>query len=115
MYIYSSRPGSDGFMNEIQVCLAGVRSDGTVVPPSDVLTAGNIHSVAARRLPNTANGHAVNGNGNGFWRYVILRYPPQGDSTPETRQEGLACLNTFFKDPMHSRFPPAHITLIDEF
>ena len=112
MFIFSFKPGNDAYLNGIQVALAGTRSDGTVVPPCPVLVEGNFHSVPARRLPNTANEHAL--NGNGFWRYCILRYPPQGDSTPETRQEGLALLSTFFKDPAYSRYPPTNITLIDE-
>jgi hypothetical protein len=65
-----------------------------------------------QRLPNTPNEHAV--NGNGFWRQMVLRYPPEGESTPETRQEGLSLLSTFLKDPLHTRYPPTVITLIDE-
>jgi hypothetical protein len=112
MYIYSSKPGNDGYLNGLQVALAGTRSDGTVVPPVPALVEGNFHSVPYRRLPNTPNEHAM--GGNGFWRYVVLRYPTQGESTPETRQEGLALLSTFLKDPEHTRFPPNNITLIDE-
>lgn len=111
-YIYSSKPGSDGYLNSVQVTLAGTRSDGTPVPPSPVLTQGNFHSTPYRRLPNTSNEHAV--NANGFWRQMVLRYPPEGESTPETRQEGLALLSTFLKDPQYTRFPPSTITLIDE-
>ena len=74
MYIYTLKTGNDGYLNGLQVALAG--------STSDVLTEGNFHSVPYRRMPNSANEHAV--NGNDFWRNVILRYPPQQDSTPET-------------------------------
>lgn len=112
MYIYSSKTVNDGYLNGIQVALAGVRSDGTVVDPVPILVEGNFHSCPYRRIPNTANEHAL--SGNGFWRMVILRYPPEGESTPETRQLGLTQLETFFKDPEHSRYPPVNITLSDE-
>ena len=112
MYIFSSKPGNDGYLNGLQVALAGSRNDGTIVPPSQFLVDGNFHSVPYRRLPNTNNEHAI--NNNSFWRYVILRYPPNQESTSETRQEGLALLSAFFKDPTHSRFPPANINLVDE-
>ena len=75
MYIYTSKLGDDGYLNGLQVALAGSRPDGTIVPPSQFLVDGNFHSVPYRRLPNTANEHAL--NNNNFWRYVILRYPPK--------------------------------------
>ena len=112
MYIYTSKLGDDGYLNGLQVALAGSRPDGTIVPPSQFLVDGNFHSVPYRRLPNTNNEHAI--NNNSFWRYVILRYPPNQESTSETRQEGLALLSAFFKDPTHSKFPPANINLVDE-
>jgi hypothetical protein len=112
LFIYSRTPGNDGYLNGLQVALAGSTADGTVVPPSPVLVNGNFHSVPWRRMPNTANQHAV--SSNQFWRCVILRYPLEGESTPETRQQGLELLSTFLRDPAHTRFPPAHITLIDE-
>ena len=112
LFSYSRIPGSDGYLHGLQVALAGAEADGTVVPPSPVLVEGNFHSVPYRRKPNTASEHAL--NVNGFWRCVILRYPPGGESTHETRQEGLALLSTFLKDPSYTRYPPANITLIDE-
>jgi hypothetical protein len=111
-YVYSSKSGSDGYLYEVQCALAGIRSDGTVVPPDPVLVEGNFHSTVYRRLPNTKNEHAL--NGNGFWRQMVLRYPPEGESTSKTRQEGLSLLSTFLKDPLHTRYPPTIITLIDE-
>lgn len=111
LFIYEKNIGSDGYLNGLQVALGGIGPDGNVVPPSPLLVEGNFHSVPYRRKPNTASEHAL--SANGFWRCNILRYPPEGESTNETRQEGLRLLSTFLKDKAHTKYPPANITLID--
>ena len=82
------------------------------MPPSEELDSGNFHRTDFRRQPNTDNEHLTN-DADDFWRRVVIRYPPNQESTPESRQEGLKLLSAFFKDPKHSKFPPKEITLID--
>jgi len=106
-----SKGTNDGYLNGLLCWLSGSNPDGTDVPPSAELDEANVHSCPYRRVPNTAN-VPLEGD-NRFWRRIIVRYPPEGESTPATRQKGLQLISTFFKDPVHSRFPPQNIELVD--
>lgn len=111
MYTYN-KGENDGYMNGFLVSINGKRKDGTSVPVAQTIQDGNFHSCPYRRKPNTNNEHEL--NTNGYWKMVIIRYPKEGVSTPETRQEGLLLLSTFFKDPAHSEYPPSSIRLVDD-
>lgn len=111
MFTYT-KGGNDGFLNELVTRLNGDGQDETLVPPSQALQDGNFHSCPFRRKPNSANENLR--GANGYYRRVILRYPPENESTPETRQIGLTILSTFLKDPLFNRYPPPVIELIDE-
>ena len=72
----------------------------------------NFYARAHRRIPQSDNQY-LRGIKKDFWRSAFLRYPKQGESTPETRQQGLIAISSFVKDPRYSKFPVKDITTVD--
>lgn len=79
---------------------------------SDTLTEANFTAWKFRRTPNSNNVHLV--DSRDFRRCIMLRYVPEGISTPASRTEGLAVLRAFLMDRRYSNYPPANIITLDQ-
>ena len=79
---------------------------------SEQLDQGNFTSFVYRRIPDTPNEHMV-GIKNPYWRGIIIRYPPESESTPETREQGLEQLKAFLMDGRFSQYPATNIITRD--
>ena len=104
IYLYTVNAENDGFMNTYKKYTKGeIRCDS--------LTAVNFTDVKFRRTPLSDN--VMMFDGKGFWCSVIIRTLTSGNSTAETRAEGLAVLKDFFLDRNYTDYPPAGIDCLD--
>jgi hypothetical protein len=44
----------------------------------------------------------------------MIWYPPENESTPDTRKEGLGVIKIFFMSKKETDFPPHDIKLVDD-
>ena len=113
-YIYEASPGNDGFVASFQKVMDG--SDRC-----DYLTEANFTKFVWRRDPNHSNDpnsentilHNTSTAKKDFWRGIMIRYPNNEGSSPETREEGLQVLKSFLMDPQFTDYPPSDIETMD--
>ena len=115
-YIYSKgnqfdNDQDDGYLKKFEICM-NPNSDDPNQQPCPYLDEANFVKFVYRRKPDTDNEHMV-GVKKPFWRGIMIRYPNGGESTSETRQEGLAVLKRFMTDPAYTFYPPKDIVLRD--
>ena len=79
---------------------------------SQDLDGANFTAYMYRRQPNS-NNQVMHNDGTDFWRMLLIRYPPNGESTAQSRQEGMEALRQFLMDDRFSDFPPSTIGLTD--
>ena len=79
----------------------------------EALTAANFNNTKAQRDKSKHNNEPLL-DGEGYSRVWLVRYPPGGVSTEDTRKEGLAILKTFFMSKIATDYPPKSIQLVDE-
>ena len=109
MYIIEKDSENDEYLKGI--------SDYIESPPNtnekhSLVDECNFYKKAYRRIPQSANEHLC-GTKKGYWRSVILRYPKENESTPQTRQDGLNALSSFLKDSRFSKYPINNIITVD--
>ena len=109
MYIIEKDSENDEYLKGI--------SDYIESPPDtnskhSLIDECNFYKKAYRRIPKSANEHLC-GTKKGYWRSVILRYPKENESTPQTRQDGLNALSSFLKDSRFSKYPINNIITVD--
>ena len=107
-YIYETNPHDDGFNNMITKYLRGEFAE---VRHTE-FDAANFTRQYWRRIPGTANEHLTNMK-DVYWRKIQIRYPRGGESTGETRQEGLDAFKSFLMDRRFQYYPPEDIVLLD--
>ena len=76
------------------------------------LTEANFIGLKAQRN-NEINGNERLNGSDGYVRWWMTRYPPENESTPETRQEGLRVLKTFFMSNKATKWPEDDINVHD--
>ena len=105
-YVFQRNENNDGFTWGVQQFCNGVENY-----QSPELQAANFTRCVYRRVPRSADGNMT--GERGYWRVVIIRYPPENETTPESRQEGLRILKQFLLNPQYSDYPPRDITTRD--
>jgi hypothetical protein len=105
VYEYTVSLTKDGFLNQIRKWTKG---ETTV----DELTDANFVGIKIKRSKDEIGNEPLL-DPDGFARIWILRYPLDGESTHESRQEGLRVLKTFFMSKKATDYPPTSITVFD--
>jgi hypothetical protein len=77
------------------------------------LTEANFIGLKIRRN-NEINGNETLSGSDGYSRWWMIRYPPENESTPDTRKEGLRVVKNFFMSKKGTNFPPRDIKLVDD-
>ena len=79
--------------------------DGKFTEVSADLNAAGFVSYVFRRFSPEVDEPMKGFENEKIWRLYFIRYPPENESTAETRLEGMAALNRFFRDENFSKFP----------
>ena len=103
-YEYTISSLKNGFLNEFRKYTKGEVQ-------SDELTNANFVGLKIKWSDEIGNEPML--DPDGFARVWIIRYPLEGESTPETRQEGLRVLRDFFMSKKATNYPPTTITVVD--
>ena len=106
-YIYSRSPGNDGYTYSYKQYCQNVQRYHN----QHLLDAGFVRYYY-RRVPQSNNVNMENEE-RGYWHGIIVRYPPSGVTTEESRREGLAILRQYFMDPRNTNYPPSRIDMED--
>jgi hypothetical protein len=104
-YEYTLSDTKPGFINKYRLWAKG---ELTV----ESLTAANFNNTKVQR-DKSKPGNEPLLDGEGYSRVWMVRYPPGGESTEDTRKEGLEILKTFFMSKIATDYPPKTIKLID--
>jgi hypothetical protein len=102
----SSADDKDGFVHGIRL-----QVNGHAPSVHERMATLNLTKVDIRREPHSAN--VPMKNPDDYYRYIIVRYPNEGESTAETRAYFLEVLEDFLKDPKYSKYPPKDIDKVD--
>ena len=105
IYTYTMNANNDGYTFPFKQYASGDKK-------VDMLEEANFVSLKFRKMPGSNN--VIMLDEKGYWRCVMLRNPPTGSSTVETRTEGLKILKTFFMDPDSTAYPPKDIVMHDQ-
>jgi hypothetical protein len=76
-------------------------------------TEANFIGLKIRRN-NEINGNKIFLGSDGYSRWWMIWYPPENESTPDTRKEGLRVIKIFFITKKGTDFPPRDFKLVDE-
>jgi len=76
------------------------------------LTAANFNGLKNQRDKSRTDNEPLLDD-EGYSRVWMVRYPPGGESTEETRNEGLEILKTFFMSRIATNYPPNAIVLVN--
>ena len=106
VYDYTLSENKAGFINNYRKW-----SKGEI--QFEELTEANFIGLKIQRN-NENNGNEPLSGSDGFSRWWMVRYPPENDSTPETRKEGLQIIKKFFMSKKGTDFPPIDIKLVDD-
>jgi hypothetical protein len=104
-YLYCRDDNNDAFCNGYKLFAEG-KID------SDALSGANFTSFKIRRMPQSNNEIMKQGT-TSYWRIVIVRYVLGGNSTAESRAEGLKVLKEFLMSKDNSEYPVADIKTLD--
>lgn len=111
-YLFVKDDYTDAFMN-------GYLKYANLKLTVDTLAEAGFINMVDRRVPHSKQdkedpkSSTMKSPGSPYPRRVIMRYVPDGTSTPESRTEGLAILKTFLMSPNNTEFPPQDIMTID--
>ncbi len=81
---------------------------GKLDPAPQTLVDANVTAHVNRRIP-FSNNQVLKQANTDFNRAIIVRYPKEGESTPQTRETGLNLIGDFLMDRNFSKFPPFSI------
>lgn len=104
-YEYYLTDTKSGFINKYRLWAKGELD-------VEALTVANFNSPKVQRDKSKRNNEPLMDEG-GYSRVWLIRYPPGGESTEESRKEGLEVLKTFFMSKIATTYPPKTIKLID--
>jgi hypothetical protein len=107
LYTYEKNSNDDGYSYGGVKYIRGEFTDEV----HELFDRANFTEVLTRREPHSKN-RAME-NPAGYRRTVFVRYPRSGESTPETRQEGLEAMKSFLMDSRFSTYPPKDIETVD--
>ena len=105
-YEYTLNATKDGFTNNFKLWAQGKLD-------VEELTAANFIGVKFQRN-DEVQGNETLMSMTGYPRVWMIRYPPEGESTPETRDEGLRVLKTFFMSKKGSMYPEKNLEIVDK-
>ena len=105
-YQYTLSATRDGFVNGFRIWSRGELEVAA-------LTDANFVGLKMRR-DNESCGNEPLLDEKGFVRVWMIRYPPENESTVETRKEGLRVLKTFFMSKAATNFAPNIIKVVDD-
>jgi hypothetical protein len=103
-YKYTITNLKNGYVNEFRKYAKGEIT-------SDELTNANFVGLKTKQYRGTGNEPLL--DPDGYLRVWILQYPLEGESTAETRQEGLRVLKDFFMSKKATNYPPNSIAVVD--
>jgi hypothetical protein len=98
LYDYTITPTKPGFSNKFRMWAKGELEVET-------LTDANFVGFKLQR-DNDISGNEHLLSKDGYARIWMLRFPPENDSTADTRAEGLRVLKEFFLSKVASDYPP---------
>ena len=104
-YEYTLSDTKAGFINKYRLWAKGELE-------VEALTAANFNNTKVQRDKSKSD-NEPRLDGDGFSRVWLVRYPPGGESTEDTRKEGLEILKTFFMSKIATDYPPKTIKLVD--
>ena len=104
VYVFQNDLEHDAFVNNYRQYATGMLEN-------KALAAAGFQDLVHRRYPGSNNKWMT--DPDKYPRNVIIRYPPQGESTIETRRIGLDVLANFFLDKSINRYPPKEIIKAD--
>ena len=105
-YEYTLSDTKPGFINKYRLWAKGELE-------VEALTAANFNNTKVQRDKSKLWNEPLL-DGEGYSRVWLVRYPPGGESTEDTRKEGLGILKTFFMSKIATDYPPKSIHLADE-
>jgi hypothetical protein len=105
IYDYTITPTKPGFSNKFKMWAKGELH-------VEALTAANFVGFKYQR-DNENSGNEPLMSQDGYARIWMLRFPPENESTADTRAEGLRVLKEFFLSKVASDYPPLAIKLVD--
>ena len=106
IYFFEKTETDDGFTHGITKQIRGEGQSHTL------FDSANFISHLTRRIPGSDD-VVMRNKENDYERRLFLRYPPERESTKETRESGLNAVRSFLMDPRFSRYPPTVIDLRD--
>ena len=109
-YTVEKPSGEEGYVWNVKKY---VREHGEDDEASEELDAAKVVDCVTLRIPNTNNELLKVTHGSTYSRTAFIRYPGGGESTPETRQEGLRLIAAFLKDSRFSKYPATAVDTID--
>jgi hypothetical protein len=104
-YEYTASDTKPGFINKYRLWAKGELE-------VESLTAANFNNTKVQRDKSKSDNEALL-DGEGYSRVWMVRYPSGGESTEETRKEGLEILKTFFMSKVGTDYPPKTIKVVD--
>ena len=104
-YEYTLTDSKPGFINKYRLWAKGELE-------VEALTAANFNNTKVQRDKSKTDNEPLLDD-EGYSRVWLVWYPPGGESTGETRKEGLEILKTFFMSKIATDYPPKTIKLVD--
>ena len=105
IYEYTLSANKPGFINNFRKW-----SRGELV--NDALSEANFIGLKMQR-DFSVDGNATLFYDDGYAHFWIIRYPPENESTADTRKEGLRVLKSFFMSSQATDYPPGSIEVFD--
>lgn len=105
-YEYTVTATKPGFINKFRIWSRGELEVAT-------LTDANFIGLKIQR-DNENGGNEPRLDDDGYSRVWMIRYPPDNESTAETRKEGLRVLKNFFLSKTATNYPPSIIKIVDD-
>ena len=107
LYFYERSETDDGYTHGIT---KQIRGEGPAT--HDLFDSANFVQQLTRRIPGSDDVALKNSDGK-YDRRLFLRYPPERESTAETRAAGLNALKAFLMHKTFSTYPASEIEVRD--
>lgn len=108
LYWYEKDPLNDGYTNALSKYI----KRGADKDFHDELDACHFTECINRRVAGSDDEVQTN-TSNTYTRVLFVRYPLGDESTPATRQKGLAAVKSFLMDKRFSLYPPENVLVED--
>jgi hypothetical protein len=104
VYDYTLTESKAGFMNNHRKWSKGEIQFEDLTEPNFI--------VLKIRRNNEINGNETLSGSDGYSRWWMIRYPPENESAPDTRKEGLRVIKNFFTSKKGTSFHPVTSNLL---